>query len=138
MANNGRWHGLNVQFDLISINQLAVRKLSKQTRLGVTEGENFPFCWRRFVALENAVVALQMFEAETINQRVADFKVATICGTTTRKLAGIPAMSAMSCKALGSDRRQAGDTFQLTTLARCQIVLAKCSFINAIKPVLTF
>lgn len=38
MANNGRWHGLNVQFDLISINQLAVRKLSKQARLRTSEG----------------------------------------------------------------------------------------------------
>lgn len=99
MANNGRWHGLNVQFDLISINQLAVRKLSKQTRPVGGEGANFPFCWRRFVALENAVVAPQMFEPGTINQRVADFKVATICGTTTRKFAGIRAMSAMSGQA---------------------------------------
>lgn len=52
MANNG----LSVRFDLISINQLAVRKLSKRA--------NFPFCWRRFVALEKAVavaVAPHMF-----------------------------------------------------------------------------
>lgn len=59
------------------------------------------------MALENAVVALQMFEAETINQRVADFKVATICGTTTRKLAGIPAMSAMNSQLQSSRIGQA-------------------------------
>lgn len=126
MANNGCSNGLNVRFDLISINQLAVRKLSKRI-----EGERSGTGWGEgklsilLAALENAVAT---FVGWTINQRVADFKVATICGTTTqsRRYSSNVSPGSESGQGTWDKRRQAGDTsVQLATLAAKQLPAAK-------------